>query len=174
MSLRRGVVHDVRSIEENYYVEEGVTRMSPKRKKNEDFVPFLMVSEITTSPTKATTQSSEVVVPFIADLNRAFSQDWLPITMSPKSSPIKKKSLCSFLQSFLNKNTCLMVGAITLVLFLATIIIKEEFSSTYRPSPIPHDYSDLQSMYDLKIGQVDHWCLGVSLQNMTSFFKKCW
>lgn len=174
MSLRRCVVYDVRSIEENNFVEEDVTRMSPKRKQknDEDYLPLLMMSELTTSSTKATTQSSEVASPYIVHLNRAFSQDW-SVTISPKSSPIKKKSLSSFLRSFLNKNTCLIIGTITLVLFLANIIVKEEFGSNYRPSPIPHDYSDLQSMYELKIGQVDHWCLGVSLTCIT-VFQKCW
>ena len=34
------------------------------------------------------------------------------------------------------------------------------FNPVQEYGTIKHDHSNIKSMYDLKMGQVDHWCLG--------------
>ena len=51
-----------------------------------------------------------------------------------------------------------------MVLFLLMIVMIMLASLMFNPvqeyGTIKHDHSNIKSMYDLKMGQVDHWCLG--------------
>lgn len=60
----------------------------------------------------------------------------------------------SFLCSYHKKAAVAAVCLFALLLVLGFIV-----TTSYKPPVIEHDYSNIQSILDLKLGKVDHWCL---------------
>jgi hypothetical protein len=52
--------------------------------------------------------------------------------------------------------SCLTIGCVCVGMFL---FVNAVFNPTETFGVIPHDWTNIQSQYDLDLGKIDHWCL---------------